>query len=58
MTKDDHGRSPFYQRVIRYGHGKDPRHESTIHKHDKTKIYPEQSGFEDYKQNPQNYYFW
>ena len=43
ITKDDHGRIPFFQRVIRYGHGKDPRHERTNHKHDKTEIYLEQS---------------
>ena len=49
--------APFVEEFIRYGHGKDLRHENANHKHDKTDIYPEQSGFEDYKQNTQNYYF-
>ena len=33
------------------------RHENANYKYDKTEIYLEQSDFEDYKQNMQNYYF-
>ena len=51
ITKDGHGRCSFYQRTIRYGHGKDLRHERANHKHDKIEVYLEQSGFEDQKQN-------
>ena len=43
---------------MRYGHGKDLRHERANHKHDKIKVYLEHSSFEDQKQNTQNYYFW
>ena len=43
--------APFHQRVIRYGHGKDFRHERANHKHGKIEIYLKQSSFEDYKQN-------
>ena len=42
--------TPFVE-VIRYGHGKDLRHERANHKHDKIEIYSEQSSFEDQKQN-------
>ena len=49
MTKDGHSRGSFHQRVIRYGHGKDFRHERENHKHDKIEIYLKQSSFEDYK---------
>ena len=53
-----HNRSSFHQRVVRYGHGKDFRHERANHKHDKIEIYPKQSSFEDYKQSTQNHDFW
>ena len=57
ITKDGHHRSSFHQRTIRYGHGNNFRHERTNHKHDKVEIYPKQSSFEDYKQNPQTVTF-
>ena len=36
----------FCRRNIRYGHGKDFRHENANHKHDKTKVYSKQGSFE------------
>ena len=50
--------APFVEEIIRHGHDKVLRHERANHKHDKIKVYSEQSSFEDQKQNPQNYYLW
>ena len=38
ITKDGHHRGSFHQRTIRYGYGKDFRHERANHKHDKLKF--------------------
>ena len=46
--------APFVEELSGMANGKDLRHENANHKHDKTEVYSEQSGFEDYKQNTQN----
>ena len=49
--------APFIKELSGMAMVKDFRHERANHKHDKSEIYLEQSGFEDYKQIMLNNYF-
>ena len=44
--------APFIEGLSGYGHDKNLRHERANHKHDKIKVYSEQSSSEDQKENP------